>query len=275
MLETLLRSSRFGIPRLWRSFGRVLLFLVACPIVLAITGAVSPARSGPTQDLFIGSIASLGAFVLTVLFVRWDALRLNDVGAMPGRRSLHRIAFGFLLGSALVAVHSLIVSAAGHMHWVRTPGARADRAVLIAVGYLCLAAREELAFHGYPLRRLQQLSGVWRAQVVIALVFALEHVIGGWSYAQALWGAAVGSLLFGMASIATRGLAVPIGIHAAWNFGDWMRGNRTMPGLWRPDVAKGFEDRVSLAGIFAYVAVMALATLGFWYWHRSRQAARV
>ena len=256
----------------WRSLGHVLLFLVACGVVLAITASTTPARSGPRQDLFIGSIASLGAFVLTVLFVRWDGLRLNDVGAMPGRKSLNRLTFGFLLGSVLVAVHSLIVSAAGHMHWVRTSEALADQAVFVALGYLCLSAREELAFHGYPLRSLQQLSGVWGAQVVVALVFALEHVAGGWSYAQALWGAAAGSLLFGMASIATRGLAVPIGIHAAWNFGDWMRGNRPTPGLWRPEVAKGFEDSVSAAGILAYIAVMALATFGFWCWHRSREA---
>jgi membrane protease YdiL (CAAX protease family) len=258
----------------WRSLGRVLLFLVACAIVLAITASTPPARSGPAQDLFIGSVASLGAFVLTVLIVRWDGLRLNDVGAMPGRKSLHRLTFGFLLGSVLIAVHSLIVSAAGHMHWVRTSQAPAGQAVFVAVGYLCLSAREELAFHGYPLRRLQQLSGVWRAQVVVALVFAFEHVAGGWSYAQALWGAAVGSLLFGMASIATRGLAVPIGIHAAWNFGDWMRGNRATPGVWRPEVTKGFEDSVSSAGVLAYIAVMALATLGFWCWYRSREAVQ-
>jgi membrane protease YdiL (CAAX protease family) len=258
----------------WRSLGHVLLFLVACAVVLVITASTPPARSGPTQDLFIGSIASFGAFVLTVLFVRWDGVRLNDVGAMPGRKSLNRLTFGFLLGSALVAVHSLIVSAAGHMHWVRTSGTLAGQAVFVAVGYLCLSAREELAFHGYPLRRLEQLSGVWGAQVVVALIFALEHVAGGWSYAQAVWGAAVGSLLFGMASIATRGLAVPIGIHAAWNFGDWIRGNRATPGLWRPEVAKGFELSVSSVGILAYIAVMALATLGFWCWHRSREAAR-
>lgn len=115
----------------------------------------------------------MGAFVLTVLFVRWDGLRLGDVGAMPARLTLPRFAFG--------------------------------------------------------------------------------------------------SLLFGMASIATRGLAVPIGIHAAWNVADWMRGNRSAPGLWHPEVAKGFETSVSTAGIVAYVVLMALATLGFWLWHRMKR----
>lgn len=257
----------------WRSLGRALLFLIGCAVALALTASLPPARPGQAQELFIGSVGSVWAFVLTVLFVRWDGLRLSDVGAMPSRKSLSRFAVGFMLGLLLVALHSLLVGAIGHMRWERTSGARADQAVLILAGYVCLSAREELAFHGYPLRHLQKPLGVWGAQAVIALAFALEHKAGGWSYAQAVYGAAVGSLLFGMASIATRGLAVPVGIHAAWNFGDWMRGNRGTLGVWRPEVAKGFEERVNSAGSFSYVAVMALATIAVWYWHRCQEAA--
>jgi membrane protease YdiL (CAAX protease family) len=257
----------------WRSLGRVLLYLFGCAFVLALTASLPLARRGPAQDLFIGSIASLGSFALTILFVRWDGLRLRDVGAMPNSKSPGLLAIGFLLGLSLVALHSYFLGVAGHVHWVRASGARADQAGLILLGYLFLSAREELAFHGYPLRRLQNRFGVWGAQAMIAAAFALEHIAGGWPYAQALWGAATGSVLFGMASIATRGLAVPIGIHAAWNIGDWVRGNRAEVGLWRPEIETGFAGAASWAGIWCYVAVMALATLGFWSWHRARRAA--
>jgi uncharacterized protein len=244
-------------------------------VVLALTSALPLARPGPGQELFIGSIASVGAFALTLLFVRRDGLRLSDVGAMPSCKSPSLLAIGFMLGLSLVAVHSCFVGVAGHVHWVRMSGLKADQVGLFLIGYLFLAAREELAFHGYPLRRLQSSSGVWPAQAMIAVVFAIEHMVGGWSYRQALWGAATGSLLFGMASIATRGLAVPIGIHAAWNVGDWMRGNRAEPGLWRPEIEAGFEGTASWAGIWSYVVVMALATLGFWCWHRTQEAANL
>jgi membrane protease YdiL (CAAX protease family) len=222
--------------------------------------------------LTIGSIASLGSLALTVLFVRWDGLQLRDVGAMPNGNSLVLLAVGFALGLFLVALHSLLVGVAGHIHWVRTARPTAYQSSLVLIGYLLLSVREELAFHGYPLRRLQVLLGVWGAQATIAAVFALEHMAGGWPLAQALWGAGIGSLLFGMASIATRGLAVPIGIHAAWNVGDWMRGNRPEPGVWRPEIERGFEGIASWAGIGAYVAIMALATICFWCWHRAREA---
>ena len=257
----------------WRSLGRVLLFLICCALLLAITASLAIGQRSSLQALTIGSIASLGCLALTVLFVRWERLHLRDVGAMPNRNSLVLLGIGFACGLFLVALHSFLVGVAGHTHWVRVVGPTAYQAGLIGIGYLFLSAREELAFHGYPLRRLQVLLGVWGAQGTIAAVFALEHMAGGWSLAQALWGAGMGSLLFGMASIATRGLAIPIGIHAAWNFGDWIRGNRSEPGAWRPEIDRGFEAATSWTGTWAYVAVMAVATMGFWLWHRTRKAA--
>ena len=170
-------------------------------------------------------------FALTWLFVRWDDLRLSDVGASIHWTSLLRLVVGVVIGLVLIGLHSLTVATVGHVDWIRNPDGKPALAALFGIAYLCLAAREELAFHGYPLRRLQQMYGVGAAQLLIAAVFALEHLAGGWSYQQALWGAFVGSLLFGMASIATRGLAVPIGVHAAWNFGDWLRGNRAAPAI--------------------------------------------
>jgi hypothetical protein len=209
-----------------------------------------------------------------VLFVRWDKLHLRDVGAMPNGNSLVLVIIGFACGLLLVALHSILVGIAGHTHWVRAAGTTANQASLIGIGYLLLSAREELAFHGYPLRRLQVLLGVWGAQAIIAAFFAVEHMAGGWSLAQALWGAGMGSLLFGMASIATRGLAIPIGIHAAWNFGDWVRGNRSEPGVWRPEIDRGFEAAASWTGMWAYVAIMAVTTMFFWFWHQTRMTAK-
>jgi membrane protease YdiL (CAAX protease family) len=256
----------------WRSLGRVLLFLLSCASLLAVTASLPIGQGSPLLALIIGSIAGFGSLALTVLFVRWDGLGLRDVGAMPDGNSLILLTIGFALGLFLVALHSLLVGVAGHTHWVRTARPTGYLASLVVIGYLFLSVREELAFHGYPLRRLQVLVGVWGAQATIAAVFALEHMAGGWPLAQALWGAGVGSLLFGMASIATRGLAVPIGIHAAWNVGDWLRGNRPEPGMWRPEIEKGFEGTAAWTGIWTYVAIMALATFCFWCWHRAREA---
>lgn len=78
-------------------------------------------------------------------------------------------------------------------------------------------------------------------QWMVALVFAAEHRLGGSTWIHALLGAGVGSLLFGMASLATRGLALPIGLHAAWNFGQWVAGDKEFPGIWRSTVEQGLK----------------------------------
>jgi uncharacterized protein len=252
----------------WLALGRVLLFFVSCAALLASTAPLTPRVPGLTPAFFIGLVTSLGTFALTVLFVRWDGLGLQDVGALLGRHSLSRFLLGFLLGLLLVALHTLIERFAGDVRWARAPGVRFFEAATALATYLLLACREELAFHGYPLRRLEQLFGLLASLLAVALVFAVEHVAGGSTWAQALFGAGVGSLLFGMAAIATRGLAVPIGLHAAWNFGDWMRGEKNSSGLWKPIVVDGFQERAQLVGMIGYAMVMLSATLAFWWWYR-------
>jgi membrane protease YdiL (CAAX protease family) len=136
--------------------------------------------------------------------------------------------------------------------------------------YIAVSCREELGFRGYPLFRLKGFFGVWGAQIIVALVFAVEHMAGGWPLLRAILGAGVGSLMFGMAAIATRGLAVPIGLHAAWNFGDWILGGKGTPGLWQVVVEEGQQQRAQLSGTFGYLTVVSLATITFWLWYRSK-----
>jgi len=161
---------------------RVVLFMIGCAVILAATSPIGSKLPGKFPEIVTGTLASLGAFGLTVLFVR--------------------------------------------------------------------------------------LFGLWFAQIFVAAVFAAEHKLGGLSGTRAIVGAAVGSLLFGTAALATRGLAVPIGVHAAWNFGQWALGLRGGPAPWMPVVRDGSQESVDLAGTIIYLAVFASATLAFWLWRR-------
>jgi membrane protease YdiL (CAAX protease family) len=259
--------------RQWAGLGRVLLFFILCAVLLATTAPVERQIRGLPPGLFTAAVASLGTLVLTVVFVRWEGLRIEDVGAAISRKSPLRFGIGFLLGFLLVAAHVSIEAFAGHVRWVRSEGVGLPEIATSMIVYVLLSCREELAFHGYPLRRLYSLFGLVSAQLIVALVFAVEHVAGGSPWVQALFGAGVGSLLFGMAAIATRGLALPIGLHAAWNLGDWMHGGKDPSGFWHPVVVEGFQSRAGRAGMVGYVVVMLAATLGFWWWHRKATGA--
>lgn len=260
--------------RRWAASGRVLLFLISCAVLLASTAPLERRFPGLPPGLLTGAVTSLGTLLLTVVFARWDGLRLEDVGAAVSRKSPPRFVVGFLVGLILVAFHVSVEAIVGHIRWVRSEGVNSLDVAASLIVYVSLACREELAFHGYPLRRLNSLFGLWVSQFIIALVFAAEHVAGGWTWSQALFGAGVGSLLFGMAAIATRGLAVPIGLHAAWNFGDWMHGGKNSGGIWHPVEIEAYRDLGDRAAMIGYVVVMLSATLAFWWLHRRTQKLR-
>ena len=251
----------------WLTLGRVVLFMIGCAVLLAVVSPTGSRLPGKWPEVVTGTLATLGAFGLTIVFVRWEKLGLADAGAAIEARSFLRMAIGFVLGLSIVALWAALSAALSPVQWVRASGVRLPDVLLALAGYVALACREELAFRGYPLRLLDRRFGLWFAQIFVAAVFAFEHKLGGLSGIRPLIGAAVGSLLFGMAALATRGLAVPIGVHAAWNFGQWALGLRGGPSLWRP-VIDARQPSVDLAGTIIYLALFGSATLAFWLWRR-------
>ena len=220
------------------------------------------------SEIVLGSIATAWAMALTVLMARWDKLSLSEIGVVPDNRSSVRLGIGLGMGLIIVAVWWVALAASGYVEWIRFADTTPMTVAIALLAFVVLSSREELAFHGYPLQRLRKPFGIWGAQLFVTMIFVVEHMAGGWNWTQALFGAGVGSLLFGMAAIATRGLAIPIGVHAGWNFGHWSLGHKGTAGIWSATAVEGYDDEAQFVGMIAYVAVMGSATLMFWWWHR-------
>ncbi len=259
----------------WRTFGYVLLFFAGYALLVGVEAsgtltAILPQRwqqilsSG--ELLFFGTLTSLGAMGLTLLAARWENIGLEDVGVNFDRRSLSKFALGFLTGLALGGMNLAISYAVAGTRWVWEPGASLGGATLVVFGFVAGSCGEELGFRGYPLRRLERAFRLGVAQAIVATAFVLYHAAVGWPWANAVVGAGTGSLLFGMAAIASRGLAVPIGLHAAWNFVDWSVGGKGSGGLWKPTTAQ--SKSLFVASEAGFLTVAALGIWIFWQWHR-------
>lgn len=250
---------------------RALLFLLLCPLVLAFIAPLSKKAFPFAGMLEIGAITSILTFLLTVLFVRWDGLRLRDVGTSPGTQTAARLVFGFFVGITLLAVQELFLYAGGHTHWIfRAPHVSYGVILLALAAYLALALREELAFRGYSLRRIESALGLWMSLLIMCIAFTLEHAAGGWTWSRSILGASAGALLFGMAALATRGIAVPLGIHVAFNFGQWFMGQKENVGPFQLIVDAGFARRSEILGYAGYLTGTLLAVAVFWVLHTSR-----
>jgi membrane protease YdiL (CAAX protease family) len=251
------------------TLGRVLLFCLSAAVVLAIASRISQGVSKGLSQYLLLVIAGTITLGLTLLFVRWEGLRLSDVGVVPGRRSIFRLGCGFLIGLFLASLQPALILLFGHVKWVLFP--KPPFAVILSSTgfYFLVACREELAFRAYPLRSLNYVLGAWRAQGLVAIIFALEHVAGGMTWVQAFFGAGIGAIFFGIAALRSKGLALPIGIHAAWNTGQWALGFKPVPGIWRAVIEKGYETNVEREGFIAYMFIMGLAIMAFYlFWPR-------
>ena len=251
---------------------RALLFII-CSIIFHVLGDIlTKGLPKPFSGILHGIIAVIGVFGITILFSRWEKITLIEIGVVPNRMTFMRFVSGFVIGLVLALTHALGVVYFIQFKLVFVSSLSLSSFLFTFLLYFVFALREELAFRAFPLRTLTYSIGSWKAQLIIALIFAIEHMAGGYTFVEAFLGSAVGAILFGIAALKTKGIALPVGLHFAWNFGQWCLGFKDQPGIWEHIVEKGSETSNEIIGYTSYLLVMGLAILGF-YLYRPKNSA--
>ncbi len=176
--------------------------------------------------------------------------------------SFPRLGAGIVIGLAIFGVIlSLINLIAGPVRLTRG-AASAGTMVMLGCTFLALACMEELGFRGYALRTLVRAMGMWRAQTIVAVAFGFCHVAFGWSWINILLGVIPSALLFGIAATSSRGLAMPIGIHAGLNFAQWAVTDNS--GIWKLVLNDRLQPRVGILSRIISMAVALFVAFLFW-----------
>jgi membrane protease YdiL (CAAX protease family) len=253
------------------ALGRALLFLIATIPLWAL-------KQGPALFNPVGLVAL--ALAVTMLFLWWDKRSPAVLGLDPKLRRLGELALGFVAGALLVVVIAVVMYFALPYPWQRNPGFQPVLAAWSVLTLLAATGVEELVFRGYSFERMISAIGHWPAQIVTALLFALYHVLHGWSWPNALVGTTLGSILFGLVFVRWRSVPAAVGVHAA---GTWTRDLLLAdPATMRTYIApfsvrrwmplEEFTARVVWnGGVFVACIVMAIVVYRF----QKREGARV
>jgi uncharacterized protein len=214
-------------------------------------------------------------FAMTLAFVRREGRSLRSVGLGVDAATGSRFALGLLAGAAVYGTTLLAVRAAtGGLRIESRAGVDVAAMAFAAGTFVASACMEGFGFRGYPQHTLQQRFGVWPAVFTAAAFFALSHITFGWPWQQVVFGVFPNGLLFGMVTVASRGLAMPVALHAAINMSQWCFGEDGGVGPWRIIVEPPALARVqALAPVIALV-VYGLAILAAWLWNRRTTASR-
>lgn len=251
--------------------GRVLFFSLGCVIILIFCSRL-------TQDIpfkFTDHLSILSATILTflliLLFLKLEKLKLNDVGIIPGKYSISRFLCGYMIGFGMAASQALIVLIYGHFQLKLVPKISIIDLLSPLLLYFFIACREELAFRSYSLRSLNISLGPILALTIIGIIFIIEHVAVGMTWKMAILGSGAGAILFGVSALKTKGLALPLGLHSAWNFGQWTFGFKNEPGIWQAVVEKGYEFEIENVGLTAFLLVMGIAIAAVLFYYRNEK----
>jgi membrane protease YdiL (CAAX protease family) len=209
-------------------------------------------------------------FLLVVLFTRWQKLNLTQVGAVPGKQTMRRFVTGYIAGLAMAVLQALTVVSFGHLHLVIVPHISAIGIILPLLLYFFVATREELAFRSFAIRTLDYAFQSAFALALITIIFILEHIVAGMTWKMAIIGSGLGGILFGISALKTKGLALPVGLHSAWNFGQWAMGFKNKPGIWEATVEKGYEAKTENTSLAAFILVMVLAIAAVLFFYKNK-----
>jgi len=183
------------------------------------------------------------------------------------RNTLAKFFLGIIVGVLIMGLLATGVLYFTHAKVEVNQNSNLFHFLLVTSPLLFLAFMEELAFRAYPLEILKNKIGVAPAIGITSILFALYHLANGWTFASAFLGPAIWGLLFGLAAIYSKGIAMPTGIHYAANLTTSALGDKnTSSSLWivkQTDTVITTYKGIDLATILPSLVLLILVTILF------------
>jgi membrane protease YdiL (CAAX protease family) len=221
----------FG-PNGLRAGWRLLMFSAIVLVLASIQRSILRAflHRNPFIDSFSPGFLLVGEGSVFAIFVfaswtmaKMEGRTLGDYG-LPWR-SAFRLRFWQGVGTGFVSISVLMgaLSASGAFHFGTLALSAVEipkYAVLWGIASLAVAFFEEFCFRGYALFTLSTGIGFWPAAAILSVLFGyVHHGNSGESWLGAFAAGLVG-FLFCLLLRRTGDLWMPIGFHAAWDWGE-------------------------------------------------------
>jgi membrane protease YdiL (CAAX protease family) len=167
--------------------------------------------------LFLLFLLAVGFSILQAIAHRHSSFR--EVLGLPKRATARREwTLGVAVGWGIIVLAVLPMALGGTLHvrlWMQP---RAWWLLLLNLVTLAVAAlAEEVAFRGYPYRRLIEGIGPVAATIGMSLLFGIGHAFNPGATWTSVFVTMLAGLLLSVAWLRTHGLWLGWGLHFAWN----------------------------------------------------------
>ena len=198
----------------------VLFFVIGIGIALGLASVV-PGWGGPDWAVVRSGVEEVIAFGLATWIVgrllekySWSDLGWRRPALAPWLRGL---ALGAVMAS--VAIGLAVVLDGARVHFTGDWNIWPRIALPLIIGLICAALGEELAFRGFPLRRLSDAFGVIPATLLLAILFGVGHAWNPNATVFSTVNVALAAVWLSLAFFSAGGMALAWGAHFGWNAG--------------------------------------------------------
>lgn len=205
-----------------RRTGPILAFFLA--IVAIFLSSLPPLLMGFTgttprnlAELLVPLYSFLVVWIALALWVRFYERRPFTSIGLEGGGLPAGLLRGVLIVLAMVAITLGPLVALG---WLRfAPGSGGVLGVALMLGaFVVQGGAEEVAYRGFLMQAVQARWGAIAGLLVQALAFTLPHLANPKVTPLGVANIVLGGLMFGALALWSRGLWVPIVVHALWNW---------------------------------------------------------
>lgn len=248
------------------AIAKAVLFWIIFMLLLIPSGIISntilPAKWLKFSYGILGTIAAL---ITTWIFLKWDKKSLADFGLIFLSNTIIRFLYGFVIGAVCFGAMLLLLVSLTTLQIERTTTVFTFAASFWYLSIIPMAFMEELGFRAYPFLQLNKAMGLRTTQIIVAIAFAVYHIVQGWNVEVAFLGPGIWAFVFGLGAVWSKGIALPTGIHVALNFLQQvvgMQGN-TEQSFWVLQQQKNYTAtplvQIETMGIIVQVLVLVVA----------------
>ena len=274
-----MRLSLYDPQQRLRSGWKMIAFMAAAAALCIIAG-LSRKWLPPDIKQYVPNVLLLigGMLLTSAIAVRLERKALVVFGLKLNARFAAHLTIGIAGGAGLILVAAAIVWLLDGFHLVQSPRGTVVGIAIGAAMMLGVAIFEELIFRGYAFQRAIQGMGIWRAQLLFAVLFCAAHPLDdGMSIADtvlAILNLFLVAILLGYCYLQTQSLALPIGVHMGWNWAQKSLGfgvsGIASQGWWvpvfhqQPTWLTGGKFGLEASIIGAVVLAIGIGTLARW-----------
>lgn len=169
------------------------------------------------ERLAHGTLGTIAAFLITFIFIKVDKKSFADIGLTFEKSTIVKFFTGILAGIVIMGLSVVYVIYSSGLKVEVNTNSNMLNFLFYSFPILPLAFMEELSFRGYPLSILKNTTGIRNSILITSFLFGLAHLANSWTLQNALLGAGVWGIMYGLAAVYSNGISMPTGLHYAAN----------------------------------------------------------